>query len=190
MSWAPDRAVVLSLARRPDRRAYMAATIGRLGFPAEIVYSVDGETVDVPSTWRSSPGSYGCAQSHRAVLADATGSILVLEDDAHIPADFAARLETVLVAAPDWEVIRLGGEHIAPAVPHTPGVVRCSRTLRTIGYIARGHVLGASVAMIDRCHRHWDQDWMVMLSRYRTYAPDPFIVRPTGSPSDIPDSTP
>lgn len=188
MTWQPDSAVVLSLPQREDRRAYMNATVDRLGFPARIVDAVDGTTVTLPLGWRSSPGAYGNAMSHRAALTSATGSILVLEDDAHIPGDFRARLELVLTRADDWDVIMLGGEHVLPAAPHAPGVVRCGGTIRSIGYIMRGPAIPASVAAIDRARGHWDSEWIRVLQRYRTYAPDPFIIRPSGLGSDIPDS--
>ena len=191
MDWAPDQAVVLSLPRRTDRRQHMNAMIPRLGFPAQIVDAIDGATATIPASWESSPAAWGNAQSHRKVLKAATGdSILVLEDDAFVPGDFRARLETVLVAAPDWEVIILGGEHVVPPAVHAPGVYRCGGTIRSIGYLMRGRAIPMTVQAINRSKRHWDNEWIITLQALRTYAPNPFVITPTGSASDIPDSTP
>lgn len=190
MTWTPDRAAVIHLARRTDRTAMMLSMLDRLPFPVDIVDAIDGLDVVTPPNWMSSKESYANGMSHRQVLSSAEGSILVLEEDAEIPLDFTERLETVMVAAPDWEAIMLGGEHMRPPRYVAPSVVRATMPIRSIGYILRGPVIQESIDAIDQSLRHWDTRWALVLANRRTFAPDPFIVQPTGSPSGIPDSPP
>lgn len=158
-----------------------------LGFPYSVITAVDGLDVLPPSTWTASREAYGCALSHRSALEQATGTTLILEDDALIPPDFQERLRLFLAAVPsDWQLLKLGGEHLLPSELITPGVMRCERTVRTHAYVARGPMIAQLIGVIDETCRHWDACY----GRITSYAPDPFLVNTTGVASDIPDSRP
>ena len=189
-------AYVISLVSRTDRRAALPHLIERLGLPAVVFNAVDGTAADVPWWWRASPGAWGCRQSHLAVLAAAprTGPVLIVEDDADIPVGFPDLLADLLGRVPgDWEAIMLGGEHRTrrPPVRVAPGVVRCHRTCRTHCYLLRGEGVEIAFGSAKESTTHWDGRLSVRLGfRKATYAPDPFLVGVTGSPSSIPDSRP
>lgn len=135
-----DRVVVISLARRPDRlAAFYERLDGRLDalpYPA-----VDGQTDPPPAWWKTTPGAWGCYQSHRAVidyaLAIEVESLLVFEDDATFVPDFADRLAALEVPA-DCGQLYLGGQHLSRAEPGPPGLVRGRNVNRTHAYAVFG----------------------------------------------------
>lgn len=189
-------AYVISLARREDRRAAVPALVAALGCRVEVVDAVDGAAVDVPWWWRASPGAWGCRQSHLGVLTRAPreAPVLIVEDDADVPDGFTERLGELLALVPaDWEAVMLGGEHRTRRAPRpvAPGVVRCHRTCRTHCYLLRGEGVDIAAGAARESTTHWDGKLAVRLGfRARTYAPAPFLVGVTGSPSDLPDSRP
>lgn len=183
---------MITLPRRVDRLANVER-LQQLVPGLEVVTGVDGSEAAIPEDWQCSPGAWGNRESHLRLLTSAgdVSSVLVLEDDAHLPADFDTRLELLLAALPaDWEAVMLGGEHVRPPSWVAHGVVRCRRTIRTHAYLLRGQAIQVAVGAARRAQRHWDSDLSRELGRRgRTYAPDPFLAWVIDSPSDIPDST-
>jgi hypothetical protein len=135
-----DRVVVINLDRRPDRlAAFYERLNGRLDampYPA-----TDGHEDPPPAWWKTTPGAWGCYQSHRAVidyaLAVEVESILVLEDDATFVPDFADRLAALEPPA-DCGQLYLGGQHLSRAEPVGPGLVRGRNVNRTHAYAVFG----------------------------------------------------
>lgn len=186
---------MISLVRREDRRAHVAQLPALLGLPVRVVDAVDGRLVPPPVWWGGSDGAWGCKLSHLRLLSTAARNgrpLLVLEDDA-LPVDsFAARFGAFMRAVPDsWEAIMLGGEHTRSPVPVAEGVVRCVSTCRTHGYLLRRGAIAAAVKAAKAAANHWDGPLASALAqRGSTYAPDPFLIGTTRSPSDLPDSRP
>lgn len=135
-----DRVVVISLARRPDRLAgFYERLDGRL---APLPYpATDGQEDRPPAWWKTTPGAWGCYQSHRALidaaLADGVESILIFEDDATFVPDFAERLAGLEVPD-DCQMLYLGGQHLARPEPGPPGFVRGRNVNRTHAYAVFG----------------------------------------------------
>lgn len=192
MPWAPDQAVVISLVRRPDRRAAQGNVVANLGFDAPYSWAVDGASTPAPPHWASSPESYANMLSHKAVLESFQGgTIMVLEDDAVIGPDFRSRMSAFLAAVPAaWEALWLGGQHLRFGTTVRPGVVRTRYTIRTHAYVMREPAVRMALAVMQEAIMHWDNTLALRLGqRQRTYAPDPFIVGITNLAGDIPDST-
>lgn len=195
MSWLPSRAFVITLPRRADRQPQVAALCAALP-GLEVIEGVDGATVEDRGPWRSSAGAWGCRESHRLVLeqvlAEGADSVLVFEDDAVAPPDLPQVLDKLLADVPaDWEAVMLGGEHVHMPRWVDTGLVLCVRTIRTHAYLLRGEGISTALQVCRSAVRHWDHELARVLGgRGRTYAPDPFLVRATPSPSDIPDSRP
>ncbi len=83
-----------------------------LRFPA-----IDGTNISRPVWWESSPGAWGCLQSHLKVLNDCleqnVHSILVLEDDAVCIEGFSQKSRSFVEELPDdWQWIFFGGQNI------------------------------------------------------------------------------
>ncbi len=135
-----DLAVVISLARRPDR---LAAFYDRLGGRLDALPypAVDGQDDTPPAWWKTTPGAWGCYRSHRAVIDYAMAididSILVLEDDATFVPDFADRLAALELPA-DCGQLYLGGQHLTKPEPGPPGLVRGRNVNRTHAYAVIG----------------------------------------------------
>ncbi len=125
---------VLNLARSPERRAFMEAGLARAGVSPEFVAAVDGRACGRPAG-ALSKGEVALILSHRKawrrLLRSPADFAAVLEDDAHIGADFSALL------AADWrgltfDAVKLETMYdrvwIARSGPRIAG-----RTLRRLG---------------------------------------------------------
>jgi GR25 family glycosyltransferase involved in LPS biosynthesis len=186
LKWRPEEAWVISLDRRPDRWQSFVAQTCHLDFGVVAFPAVDGQVVRPPAKWRASTGAWGCACSHRAVLAQVHGTTLILEDDVVIPADFQQRMADFYLQVPDdWLVLKIGGQHHASPWPVARGVGRCRGTIRTHAYVVRKEGAEKLIELIDGADSHWDGPFGFPLDALgRCYAPDPFLVQLTSSGSD------
>ena len=193
-----DHVYLINMDRRDDRLASFRERMPRVSWPFDVgpdrFQATDAQVCPPPEGWMSGAGAWGCLRSHLRVLEDAMmrkyRSILVLEDDAVLPLDFADRLTSFLGRVPDdWECLMLGGQHR----PHDdnrqllePGVARCLNAQRTHAFILREQAIPA-------LYREWCTRWghcdhimgPFLGARGRTYAPDPFIVSQAPGKSDI-----
>ena len=157
-----DRVVVISLARRPDRLAAfydrLAGRLAALPYPA-----TDGQEERPPAWWKTTPGAWGCYQSHRAVIDYAMAididSILVLEDDATFVPDFCDRLAALEVPA-DCGQLYLGGQHLTKPEPGPPGLVRGRNVNRTHAYAVFGR------AALETLQAHLRPDPAIWTARH------------------------
>lgn len=191
-----DRVVVINLDRRPDRLAgFYARLDGRLDalpYPA-----TDGLEEPAPPWWKTTPGAWGCYQSHRAVidyaLAIGIDSILVLEDDATFVHDFLQRLSALEPPA-DCQMLYLGGQHLSRPRPGPPGFVVGRNVNRTHAYA----VLGRTALEILRDHlrpdpalwrsrHHVDHHFGILHreERIRVYAVSPWLCGQAADTSDV-----
>jgi hypothetical protein len=162
------------------------------------VPAVDGQAEPPPAGWKATPGAWGCARSHYAVLswAIATGveRLLVLEDDATFVPDFAARL-AALTPPEDTGQLYLGGQHLTKpeALPGRVDFVRGLNVNRTHAY----GVLGRAALETLRdwiepspawaCRHHVDHRMGVLHRERRlgVYAVRPWICGQAAGLSDI-----
>lgn len=152
-----ERVVIINLDCRPDRWLRIRANIDAIDWPLpqpERLAAHDGRLDPPPDWFRHTPGAWGCLMSHlracNQAIRDQVESLLIFEDDAFFPLDFADRLPSFLDAIPDdWEAIYLGGYHylhpLTPSPPHpvTPDVLRGRCVLGTWAYALRGRGIRA-----------------------------------------------
>jgi hypothetical protein len=194
--WRPDRVFVINLKRRPDRRATMEQSVRYMGGAKPIwLDAVDGESeVLIPDEWQASREAWGNMMSHRRALSgnDPTDTIMVLEDDAEIGPRFWTDIQSIVALLPPyWESLYLGGQMLKAPHNWEPGVSRPTQVFRTLAYVLRGRGIETALDANVNALNHWDLllgD--ALIARNTCFVADPFIVRPTGSPSDIPDSLP
>jgi len=195
-AWAPDRVFVLSLARRPDRLRRFRENLAAAGWPfrpPQLYQAIDGQTAAPPVPGGRpglTRGGWGSLLSHAAALEAAVRgggrSVLVLEDDAEFPVDFAARTRAFLEAVPgDWDCLMFGGEHEQAPEPVSAGVGRCRYTIRAHCYALRGEALPAVVLAYRKTYDYCDRVLAGLMPSLRVYAPDPFFVGQAAGRSDI-----
>lgn len=198
MRFAVDAAYVITLARRPDR---LAAFCERLpvDWPLPDVQTwtaVDGQAVERPAWWQTSPGAWGCYQSHAAILdhclAKGIDRVLVFEDDATFAEDFTSRLATLEVPD-DCRQLYLGGQHLSPPERGPAGLVVGRNVNRTHAFALLGR---DTIELVRRhlepgphwCTRHHIDHHLGTLHRHRTirvYAVSPWLCGQAAGSSDV-----
>jgi hypothetical protein len=193
-----DQVWVINLRRREDRLARFWNEISKSQWPfrrPQIFSAIEGNKVGVPKFWQTGGGSYGCMRSHMVLLEraiqDDIGSILVLEDDAVFLDTFGKDVAEFLKKVPDdWQCLMLGGQHVnSRAIPVEPGVVRAGPSggiHRTHCYALRGHEIMQAIYLTwTNAAVHCDWVMGPCAARFKTYAPDPFLVGQAEGSSDI-----
>ncbi len=202
---AEVRALCINLDRRPERWEAFKRNCpigGVRRFPA-----INGRAVRPPAWWRQGGGAWGCMLSHIRILEQALTdgldrrgeALLVLEDDALFPPDFAERVARFILALPDdWEQAYLGGQHRGLRVRQpqrvNDEVVRPFMVNRTQAYAVRGPFIRVLYQHLcdwpahARSPRHHVDHRMELLhasGKHKVYAPATWIVGQAGGPSDI-----
>jgi hypothetical protein len=201
-----DRVVVINLKRRPARLEGTFRALREARWPfrqAEVFDAVDGLAEPPPSGWRHGAGAWGCLCSHRRVLRraarDGVKRLLVLEDDVCFAENFREEVARFLRAVPaDWDQLMLGGQHLQPAGPKRPvlvksGIYRCVDCERTHCYAVQGKYLRKLCARwygggVFNGQGHCD--WIMgrdpeLQAAHKVYAPEYFLAGQRRSPSDI-----
>lgn len=202
---AEVRALCINLDRRPERWEAFHRNCPVRG--VQRIRAIDGRRCRPPAWWRQGGGAWGCMISHIRVLEDALadgldrrgGVLLVLEDDALFPHDFAERAARFIRALPrDWEQVYFGGQHQGLRIRRpkrvNEHVVRPYRVNRTQAYAVRGAYIRTLYQHLcdwpahARSPRHHVDHRMELLhasGRHRIYAPTQWLIGQAGGPSDI-----
>ncbi len=138
---------VLNLARSPERRAFMEAGLARAGVSPEFVAAVDGRACARPAG-ALSKAEVALILSHRKawrrLLRSTAEFAVVLEDDAHVGADFPALLSA------DWRGLGFDAVKLETMYDRVwtarSGVQIAGRSLRRLG----AEHLGAAGYLIGR----------------------------------------
>lgn len=202
---ADVRAVCINLDRRPDRWAQFQRNCPIAG--VERFAAIDGRKCRPPEWWRQGGGAWGCLLSHISILQHALmdgldqrgGVLLVLEDDALFPPDFAEKAERFVLAVPkDWDQLYFGGQHrgvrARPPQRINGEVIRPYMVNRTQAYAVRGDFLRLLYRHLcnwpdhARHPRHHVDHRMELLhacGRHNVYAPTRWIIGQAGGKSDV-----
>lgn len=153
---------VINLARRPDRLAgflsrwrYAAPSLAvTVHQAADRPGQIDGQQwppghADCEQRCWTRPADVACLASHLGVLDTYSGPLLVLEDDACFAEDFTLDLHP----PPDWDVLWLGGQHLAAPTPVDRTWVRPTYLVRTHAYLVRQPAALAAAARAGRIPR-------------------------------------
>jgi hypothetical protein len=189
----PDRVVVLSLARRPDR---LRAFTKRLPYDwpyrlPRYVPAIDGTTLSLPASWATAgAGAYGCALTHTGELRkahrDGVEALLVLEDDVVFAPYFGTSVVEFVAELPDdAELVMLGGQHFVRPLKVSANVVRCIDTHRTHGYLIKRSAMPLVAEIWESTADHIDRSARRVQAFVPTYAPEPFLIGQAAGRSDI-----
>ncbi len=132
--------VCINLERRPERWKRMRDCFKRHDIQAVRRFAaVDGNDVSVPDAWSLSRGAYGCLRSHLGIVLEARqrnlSSVLIFEDDVDFAPQLQQRFRSSFRGVPDdWEMLFLGGLHMAEPTRISSHVFRVSRTSSTYAY--------------------------------------------------------
>lgn len=155
---------VVNLDRREDRwKEFLDRLPKDWPFKDPVRFSaVDGKACPAPDWWKQGGGAWGCHRSHLRLIEDALNrgvdSILLLEDDALFPEDFAAKVGEFLSHVPkDWGMVYLGGQHLFvnthPPKKINPWVYQPYNVNRTHAFALRGDTM-------RKVYRHLNKiDW-------------------------------
>lgn len=186
-----DKVVMIHLASRPARLARFESLNWPLG-PVEIFNAIDGHKTGAPPKLLKSAGygAWGCLRSHITVLEASLmqdhDTTLVLEDDVCWPPEMEAKVRHFLeVVPPDWQMLMLGGEHIARPIPVSPDVVRCHYTIRFHAYAVKKEAIPSILMFLYGCVGHADQCVAKWQKTHLCYAPIEFLIGQASGVSDI-----
>ena len=196
-------AVVINLARRPERLAAFRERFARWPDPIERIDAVDSQNVTPPEWYDLGPrgaNAWACRCSHIAALdlamARGWNHLLIFEDDA-IPRHAIDPYQTTSLlmtsAPPGWDILYAGGQHLRPPVREIGcPLLRCRNVNRTHAYIVAGSALEKVHAFLldlenwkQHPKAHIDHYYGTICERWRVYAPPLWIFGQAGGRSDI-----
>ncbi len=147
-----DKAFVINLKTRPDRRLETEQELRRIGFGGATFHIVT-KPAD-PGLFRTT-GERGCFESHVAIWTQCTGArnLFVMEDDVQFAADFAERVGLVDSLSADWDILYVGYDQHPSVARPLPGrgLVRVGpeyEFIGTHGYMVNGRAIQP---LLDAC---------------------------------------
>lgn len=193
------RAVVINLARRPDRWKLFSESC--LVDDVERFEAIDCKvpTEPKPEWWRSGNGAWGCHLSHHAIMRQAIanglhdgGALLVFEDDAIFSNDFIDAAIPFLASVPrQWDQIYLGGQHLSRTQVINDKVIRGYNVNRAHAYILNGPFIVTLHDHLTDCNKrqthkqHVDYRMGMLHPTINCYCPRRWLVGQRGGVSDI-----
>ncbi|WDE14300.1 glycosyltransferase family 25 protein [Thalassomonas haliotis] len=173
--------VCLNLKRRSDRWHRMQARFAANQIDDVICFeAIDGTRSAVPDSWRSTPGAYGCLQSHVAIVEHArdlgVSSVLIFEDDVDFAEDFQNRLFAALAHLPgNWQMFFLGAIELEDPVPVSPGITRITKAYSTFAYAIHQNLFEAFIQMNKGSDQLLDINSFMLQKNYPCYCASPYL---------------
>jgi glycosyl transferase family 25 len=183
--------VCINLDKRPDRweRVQGRFVENRLDrvvrFPA-----LDGANLDIPSSWQSFPGAYGCLRSHLAVVEEARRkalpSVLIFEDDVVLAPDFNARFAACIEQVPpDWDMLFFGAIHGQPLTKVADNVIRVTHSLSTYAYAINHTIYDGFIETNRKATSVLDENTRALQKRFNCYCFMPHLAWVEEDYSDV-----
>ncbi len=118
----------INLAHRTDRNAHCLAEFENLGIVAERFDAINTGSIT------------GCNLSHIQLLENATGNILIFEDDVWFSEYFTSEIDQILADLPsDWQIFYLGANHRTPPKPIKGNLAKAIEPYTTHAYAVNGN---------------------------------------------------
>ena len=178
----PDK-VCINLDRRPERWVQARSQFALHDLKSVRRFSaLDGATLKVPKGWESSPGAYGCLQSHLEVVREARqnklSQILILEDDVVLDPDFKNKFSRYVRQLPsDWDMLFFGGLHLFVHPERiSDNIVRLAHSYSTFAYVLKQSVYDSFIEINSRSLKPVDMNNAVLQRRFNCYSMPPRLV--------------
>lgn len=167
--------VCINLERRPDRWQRISSRFAEHGIERVVRFSaLDRNHLEIPATWNSFPGAYGCLRSHLAVVEDARqkgySSVLVFEDDVVFESDFKTKFSNYIQQLPeDWDMLFFGAIHGRALSRITENIIRVKDSLSTYAYALRHTIYDEFIEINRRAPSVLDENTRSLQERFNSY---------------------
>jgi hypothetical protein len=154
-------------------------------FPA-----VNGQTVNLPPGWSSTPGAYGCLLSHLQIVREARArglpSVLIFEDDVVFDERLQDNFSTYIGQLPsDWEMLHFGALHMDEPTAVSENVQRIRRAYSTYTYALRDTIFDAFIELNTRAMTPVDINNHVLQAEHACYCFTPYLAWVETDSSDV-----
>ncbi len=183
--------VCINLEIRPDRWNRISARFAEQGIHPVVRFpAVDGKNLEIPSVWRSSPGAYGCLQSHLAVVEqardEARPSVLIFEDDTVLAPGFNRMFAEYAKQLPDdWDMVFFGGLHGQPLTRVADNVLRVTHSLSTYAYALKHTIYDGFIELNRQALTVLDENTRTLQKRFNCYCFTPHLAWVEEDYSDV-----
>lgn len=181
--------VCINLDTRPDRWQRITARFAEHGLRNVIRFpALNGN--DIPSSWKHSPGAYGCLRSHLAVVEQARNqnkaNVLIFEDDTVFDPQLNNRFPVFAEQLPgDWDMVLFGGLHGKPPRQVSTNVVRVTYTLSTYAYAMKHTIYDAFIDLNRRAETVLDENTRSLQDQFNCYCFMPHLAWVEDDYSDV-----
>lgn len=188
--------LVISLKNRADRRRALLKNLKACRWPFKKPTFVEAVSLDrckLPGNWLDFPGAYAGVRSHLKAAQLALqhhkrgGLVMVLEDDAEFPKDFAERFMKFVSDIPDdWDCLMPGWIPAGVNVWRINNRVCKARFVWGLHcYIMRQPMLDAWIEALEKNHCSGDQTISSLMARFHVYVPNESLCQQAIGTSDI-----
>jgi len=183
--------VCINLDRRPDRWERMRARFAQHNIEQVVRFpALDGKSLEIPVTWDSFPGAYGCLRSHLKVVEEARDeartNVLIFEDDVVLAPEFSLRFAEYINQVPaDWDMIFFGGIHGEPPSKVSSNVSRVTHSLSTYTYALNHTIYDGFIDLNRRALSLLDQNTRSLQKEFNSYCFMPHLAWVEDDFSDV-----
>ncbi|WDE01639.1 glycosyltransferase family 25 protein [Thalassomonas actiniarum] len=173
--------VCLNLKRRSDRRQQMQARFAANQIEEVVCFdAIDGTRLSIPDRWPSTPGAYGCLQSHVAIVEYArqlgVSSVLIFEDDVEFAEDFQNKLFALLEHLPaNWQMFFFGAIELEDPLPVSPGITRITKAYSTFAYAIHQSLFEPFIQLNKGSQQLLDINSFILQQNHPCYCAHPYL---------------
>ncbi|HEY3040366.1 MAG TPA: glycosyltransferase family 25 protein [Pyrinomonadaceae bacterium] len=183
--------ICINLDKRFDRWSRMRSRLSEHGLDQVVRFpAIDGTSLDIPASWQSFPGAYGCLQSHLAVVEQAREkaqpSVLIFEDDVLLAPELNKTFGRYVDQVPsDWDMLFFGAIHGPPLIKVASNVVRVKHSLSTFAYALKYTIYDEFIEQTRRATSVLDESTRALQKDFNCYCFKPNVAWVEEDYSDV-----
>jgi len=181
----------INLDKRSDRWSRMQSRFSENGLNLVVRFpAIDGSSSNIPASWQSFPGAYGCLQSHLAVVEqareNAQPSVLVFEDDVVLAPEVNKIFDHYIdQVPPDWDMLFFGAIHGPPLIKVASNVVRVKHSLSTFAYALKHTIYDGFIEQTRKATNVLDESTRALQKDFNCYCFKPNVAWVEEDYSDV-----